>query len=111
MSIIWQFFTVEDQSDTVAKCKLCLKGLRRGKFGCLPKDFSTSPLHKHMKSMHAVEYRKAEETALCEAKSRTEEKADTGPSGSVSKAEEADRYNSDDPGRKLQPEKVLGYQR
>ena len=80
MSIIWQFFTVEDQSDTVAKCKLCSKGLRRGKVGCLPKDFSTSPLHKHMKSMHAVEYRKAEETAQREAKSRTEEKADTGPS-------------------------------
>lgn len=79
-SIIWQFFTVEDQADEVAKCKLCLKGLRRGKVGCLPKDFSTSPLHKHMKSMHATEYGQAQEKALREEQSRKEEGAGTGPS-------------------------------
>ena len=80
MSVIWQFFTVEDQADEVAKCKLCLKGIRRGKVGCLPKHFSTTPLHKHMKSMHATEYGKAQEKAQQEEQSRKEEGVDTGPS-------------------------------
>ena len=70
MSIIWQFFTVEDQADEIAKCCLCLKGIRRGKVGCLPRNFSTTPLHKHMKSVHATEYSQTQEKALLDDKLR-----------------------------------------
>ena len=79
MSIIWQFFTVEDQADEIAKCCLCLKGIRRGKVGCLPKNFSTTPLHKHMKSVHATEYSQAQEKASLDDKLRRENTAQTGP--------------------------------
>ena len=79
MSIIWQFFTVEDQADEISKCCLCLKGIRRGKVGCLPKNFSTTPLHKHMKSVHATEYSQAQGKASLDGKLRKENTAQTGP--------------------------------
>ena len=78
--MFWEFFTVEDQADEVTKCKTCLKGIHRGKVGCLPKNFSTTPLHKHMKSMHASQYKQAQEKVWREEQLRKEEGADSGPS-------------------------------
>ena len=55
------------------------KRRRRGKVGCLPRNFSTTPLHKHMKSVHATEYSQAQEKASLDDKLRKENTVQTGP--------------------------------
>ena len=77
--MIWEFFTVEDQVDEVAKCKTCLKGIR------------TTPLHKQ-----------AQEKVQREEQSRKEEGARF---RTISKAKETNCHESDDHWRKFRPKK------
>ena len=78
MSLIWKFFTIEDQADEIAECQLCEKGIRRGSVGCLPKYFSTTPLHKHMKARHKLAYEQGKEKALNEDKGKKESAVNEG---------------------------------
>ena len=105
MSLIWQFFTVEDQADEIAKCRLCLKGIRRGRVGCSPKNFSTTPLHKHMKSMHTSECSQAQEKESLERL----RKENTAHTGAPPETEKILRYEPNDAARKFQSKKVLGH--
>lgn len=61
MSFVWKYYTVADQADEIAECQLCRKGIKRGPRGS-PKLFSTTPLHKHLKSKHAKEYNQQQAT-------------------------------------------------
>ena len=61
MSFVWKYYKVADQADAIAECQLCRKGIKRGPSGS-PKLFSTTPLHKHLKSKHAKEYNQQKAT-------------------------------------------------
>lgn len=75
MSLIWQFFTVKDQVNEVAKCTMCLEGIKRECVVCLPKNFTTTRQHKHVKPLHASAYSQAQDQKMSEK----EDLVDTGP--------------------------------
>lgn len=77
-SFIWNHFSVLDQDDEVAECLLCKKGIRRGPEGSKAKNFSTSPLHRHLQAKHPLTYQQAKEQS--ETAKRLTKTPDQGPS-------------------------------
>lgn len=62
-SFVWTLFQVHDESDAVAECLICHKGIKIGRESEGQKSFSTSPLHNHLKKKHPEEYQNAKENA------------------------------------------------
>lgn len=67
-TFIWKYFSVKDQADEVAECLLCKKGIRRGPAGSQAKNFSTTPLHRHLQAKHKAVYQQAKEQKETEKK-------------------------------------------
>jgi len=64
-SIVWHFFTINDEDKTKVMCNLCQKVLSRG--GKTSNTFTTTNMNKHLKGVHKEEF-EAEEAAMKEAK-------------------------------------------
>jgi hypothetical protein len=54
-SAVWEYFTIKLSQSHIAVCNVCQKNITRGAPG-KPKDFSTSNLIAHLRSMHRTEF-------------------------------------------------------
>ena len=57
-SFVWSYFTIQTENPHLVVCKLCQVEIKRGTDPNKAKEFSTTPLHRHLQKKHPGENKK-----------------------------------------------------
>ena len=69
-SFVWEFFAVKPDSPNLVTCNVCKNDVSRGSTEAKAKDYSTTPLHRHMENYHKAEYKARKQQSVEETEAR-----------------------------------------
>ena len=55
-SKVWQYFNIRKENNSIAVCNICGAKMKRG--SSRSKSYTTSSMHKHLKTQHSESYKK-----------------------------------------------------
>ena len=68
-SIVWQYFTISEEDNSIAVCNICGAKIKRG--SSRSNSYTTSSMHEHLKTQHIESYKKSQSEFLNKDRSCT----------------------------------------